>query len=152
MIHTPRTPLASTHRPSAALLWTALSLFILRVGAQALQRWWPQPFLPPFGDFQGSGLPYGVLLPAQLAIVAAMAHAARRVRSGRFSPSPRARRALAWAGAVYLAGSLGRIAVGLVWHEAAPAWFTAWIPAVFHTVLAAFVLCLALCREPGVSA
>jgi hypothetical protein len=42
-----------------------------------------------------------------------------------------------------MAGSLLRIAIGLAW-PAAPHWFTAWIPAFFHLVLAAFVIILAL--------
>jgi len=38
--------------------------------------------------------------------------------------------------------SVGRIVVGLS-VPAAPAWFSTWIPAVFHVVLAAYVLTLA---------
>ena len=51
-------------------------------------------------------------------------------------------RILAWIGGIYMAGSLARLAVGLAVTDAPP-WFTAWISAVFHVVLAGFVLTLA---------
>ena len=44
-----------------------------------------------------------------------------------------------------MAGSLLRIAVGIA-VPAAPAWFSTWIPALFHLVLAGYVLTLATCR------
>jgi len=102
----------------AGVLWSLSFLFALRLLGQAVQRWAPQDFLPVFGAFQGSELPYWLLLSAQLA----------------------------WAGVIYMAGSLARIAVGLA-VPAAPDWFRTWIPAVFHVVLAAYVLTLALCHR-----
>jgi len=86
------------------------------------------------------------LLSAQLVILAAMAFASWRVQSGRLVLGGRAGNALAWAGGIYMAGSLARIAVGLA-VPAAPDWFRTWIPAVFHVVLAAYVLTLALCHR-----
>ena len=56
----------------AAILGTICALFAARVAAQAMQRWSPLPFLPPASAFQGSALPYAILLPAQLAILATM--------------------------------------------------------------------------------
>ena len=44
-------------------------------------------------------------------------------------------------GALYLMGASARLAIG-AWVPRAPAWFSAWIPASFHVVLAAFVLAL----------
>ena len=105
-----------------------------------------QDFLSVFGAFQGSELPYWLLLSAQLVILAAMAFASWRVQSGRLVLGGRAGNALAWAGGIYMAGSLARIAVGLA-VPAAPDWFRTWIPAVFHVVLAAYVLTLALCHR-----
>ena len=128
---------------TAALLWSLTALFALRVLGQAMQRWWPQSFLPPFDAFQGSGLGYPLLLSAQLIILVLMVRAALRVGAGTFGPSPRQRRILMGFGALYMAGSVLRIAIGLAWPTAAH-WFTAWIPACFHLVLAAFVIVLAL--------
>ena len=127
----------------ARVLWSLSSLFALRVLGQAVQRWAPQDFLPAFGAFQGSDLPYWLLLSAQLVIFAAMAFASWRVQSGRLVLGGRAGKALAWAGGVYMAVALARVLVGLT-LPAAPDWFRTWIPAMFHIVLAAFVLTLAL--------
>lgn len=120
-------------------LWTLTVLFAARVAGQAVQGWIPLSFLPPFDAFQGSNLPYWLLLLAQLAILAVMACVSWRVHRGRLAPSRRWGLALAWAGALYMAVALGRISVGLLLPEA-PAWFRTWIPAFFHVVLAGFVL------------
>jgi hypothetical protein len=125
----------------AALLWLLSFLFALRVLGQAVQRWLPQAYLPPFNAFQGSGLPYWLLLAAQLVILALMIHVALGVRAESLTAGRRTKAALSWFGWIYMAGSLLRIAIGLA-LPAAPAWFSAWIPALFHVVLAGFVLTL----------
>lgn len=140
---------SSERSPQAApwvvltLLWTLTLLFAIRVLGQAAQRWWPQSFLPSFGAFQGSGLQYPLLLSAQLTILALMVRAVLRVRAGTLSPSSGQLKFLIGFGSIYMAGSILRIAIGLA-VPAAPHWFTAWIPAFFHLVLAAFVVTLAL--------
>ena len=126
----------------AALLWLLTMAFAMRVFGQALQRWAPQPFLPPLDAFQGSNLPYWLLLSAQLVILVVMTVVCRRVQTGSLAPSARAGTVLTWGGWIYMTVSIARIAVGLSW-PAAPAWFSTWIPAVFHVVLAAYVLTLA---------
>jgi len=125
-----------------ASLWMLTIFFAMRVLGQALQRWAPQPFLPPFDAFQGSNLPYWLLLSVQLVILVVMIVVARRVQTGSLAPSARAGTVLALVGWIYMTLSVGRIAVGLS-APAAPAWFSTWIPAVFHVVLAAYVLTLA---------
>jgi hypothetical protein len=132
----------------AALLWALSFLFALRVLGQAVQHWAPQRLLPAFDEFQGSSLPYWFLLSAQILILAAMALFSWRVQAGTLAPGPRAARVLAWGGGIYMAGSLARIAVGLA-VPAAPDWFRTWIPAIFHVVLAAFVLTLAVYHRRG---
>lgn len=122
-----------------ALAWLLTGLFLLRVSGQAVQRWWPQAALPAAEAFQGSNLPYPLLLGAQLVILGAMAYCAERMRRGELAPRRRLGAVLAWAGAAYMAVALARIALGLFWPAADP-WFRAWIPASFHLVLASFVL------------
>jgi hypothetical protein len=130
-------------RAYAAACWSLSALFAARVLGQAVQRWMPQPSLPPFEAFQGSRLPYWLLLSVQLLILVVMVRVAGRVQTGRLAPSRRAGLSLAWAGAVYMAFALGRIAVGLGVPDA-HAWFKTWIPAFFHLVLASFVLAVSL--------
>jgi hypothetical protein len=117
-------------------------LFALRVAGQAIQRWLPLPFLPPSGAFQGSTIPYPVLLPVQLAILAIMLGVARRVRRDTLARREPIGRVLSFAGRVYFLAMLARLAIGLTVPEA-PAWFRAPISSVFHLVLATFVLVLA---------
>ena len=61
-------------------------LFTLRVVGQLVQAVGPFPFLPPFDAFQGSTLPYGALLAAQVVIIAAQVEFARRVRNDTIRP------------------------------------------------------------------
>lgn len=125
----------------AAALAALAALFACRVAGQAIQLWIPQAALPPFEAFQGSGLPYSLLLPAQIAILALMLHLAWRVALGRLQPRPRLSRLLAGFGWVYFASMLARLVIGRVFDTGSP-WLEAWIPALFHLVLAAFVLTL----------
>jgi len=114
-------------------------LFGLRVAGQAVQFWMPQSFLPAFESFQGSTLPYSTLLLTQLLILGLMLRTCLRIGCGISVPDRRLGRGLAWFGGLYMAGSVARIAVGLA-IASAPAWFSTWIPAFFHLVLAGFVL------------
>jgi hypothetical protein len=138
------TPLSSQHaiRRRIALLWLLAALFAARVAGQALQLWFPLPFLPPFAAFQGTDLPYSVLLSSQLLILGAMVWSAWNVHAGELVPAAHTRALITWLGAIYMAGSLARIAIGLTW-PGAPSWFSAWIPAAFHLVLAGFLVTLA---------
>ena len=129
-------------RRYAWALGALTGLFALRVAGQALQRWAPLPDLPAFDEFQGSALPYWLLLAIQLFLLALMGSITSDVAAGTRRRNRHAARVLAWLGGIYMAGSLGRIAAGLVLADPAP-WFTAWIPAFFHVILAGFVLTLA---------
>jgi hypothetical protein len=128
-------------RRIVALLWLLTLLFAARVCGQAIQWLSPRAWLPAFDAFQGSRLPYWLLLPTQMLILVTMATVTLRLQQGRLAPKRRAARALGWAGGVYMAVALGRIAVGL-WIPAASDWYRSWIPAAFHVVLAGFVLVL----------
>lgn len=124
------------------LLGLQTFLFAVRVAGQAIQRWIPQPGLPPFEAFQGSALPYGVLLASQLILLAVMALYTVRLARARLAPDYRAGMVLAWLGGIYMTVAVTRIAIGL-WVPDAAAWFTVWIPALLHVVLASYVLTLA---------
>jgi len=132
-----------SHWRRCALALAVLTLlFAALVLAQFLQFTRPAGSLPSFAAFQGDALPYAVLLPAQLAIVLMMAGTTISVTEGRVAPRYARGRRLRLFGALYFAGSLSRVLIGLTVPDAPP-WFDAWIPAVFHFVLAGFVLVLA---------
>ncbi len=128
-------------RTSAWLLVLLSVLFALRVLGQAVQFWTEVPWLPSFESFQGSRLPYWALLPAQALILGFMGRHSWRLRRGKVEPRREKGRALLWLGGTYLAGSLGRLAMGLV--PGAPGWYRAWIPGAFHVVLAGYVVTVA---------
>ena len=115
---------------------TGLTLaFLARVASQAVQKWAPVSFLPPFGDFQGSGLPYPVLLTAQVAILVIAVVVIARMHRGKRLASPRLIVPVSVAGALYFAVMAVRLVLGLsvLSHSG---WFSTWIPTVFHLVLA----------------
>ena len=130
----------------ALLLWTLTAAFSVRVLAQAVQRWWPQSFLPPFQDFQGSDLSYPILFSVQLIIVAMMLRTASLAAQATLESRARLGEAWWWFGCLYWSGSMLRIGVGLA-DAGAPSWFHAWISEFFHLVLAGFVITLAVSRR-----
>jgi len=134
-------------RAVANILWCLTALFAVRVLGQALQLWVPIASLPSFEQFQGSHLPYSVLLPAQLLILGLMVRGAWFVRSNEAHVGAKTRQLLTWLGGIYLAGSISRIAIGLA-VPSAPSWFRAPISEIFHLVLAGYVLVLARVRAP----
>jgi hypothetical protein len=140
-LHTQDIAHGARNHTYALILACLAGAFALRVIGQAIQRWTPLAALPPFDSFQGSRIPYWALLSTQLVLIVIMTRVTSRVATGALPRSARAARVLGWAGGVYMAGSLVRIAIGVL-IENAPAWFSAWISGVFHLVLAAFVLTL----------
>lgn len=131
-----------------ALLWLLTAAFAARVAGQAIQSVWPQTFLPSFAAFQGSRLPYPVLLATQIAILATMIRFTARIHAGTLIPSRQAARILGLLGGLYLAVAIGRIVIGLVVPQAPP-WFSTWIPALLHVALASWVLLVAGYHSSG---
>jgi hypothetical protein len=122
------------------LLRSFTVLFALRVTAQLVQWLRPTPFLPPFDAWQGSGLDYPVLLTSQLVILGLMGWGIRAVHSGARGRKSVGRWLIAL-GVLYF-GSMGaRLVLGLTVLSDV-AWFAKPLPALFHLVLAGYVLTL----------
>ena len=132
-------PADARARRAAPWLWVLMSLFAFRVAAQLLQSRAALPVLPPFEDWHSSVVPYGWLLLAQVLILATLAKIALDFSTGRVRPS----RLRGWiwlgAGAVYFSIMVLRLALGATLPDADP-WFGRTLPALFHLVLAGFVL------------
>ena len=125
-----------------ALLWALLALFAARVLGQAMVAFLDVGWLPPMPRWYSGLMPYGYLLPSQLAILAVMTKACVDFTRGRgFFVRPKRFFAGAWLwfGWVYLAVMLARLPLQLVFKPDAPL-----IPVFFHWVLAAFVIALGL--------
>ena len=124
-------------RPRTAVTYLLLFtfLFVIRVAGQLLV-WRRSPsWLPPMQEW--NLVPYPVLLPIQLAFLAAMAAIAATLE--RVEPRPTLGRFLIALSVIYAAAMAVRYAVGL-WRRPDARWFGGAIPIVFHLVLAAFVL------------
>lgn len=131
----------TSHYRALSLLAVATlsAAFLLRVAGQALQRWFPQEFLPSFNAWQGSDIPYPALLTCQVVILAllgaaicSMVHRARALGT----LSSRCVVVVGWA---YFVVMLARLGLGLT-ILADSGWFTAWISALLHLDLAAIVI------------
>jgi hypothetical protein len=123
----------------APWLWLLLALFVVRVIAQPLSLLTNSPYLPPFDAWQGSGLPYPMLLGAQLLIIAFMARTATRFGRGDVTPRYRLGVWMLVLGSVYFLTMFFRLLLGLtVFRESR--WFSAYLPTTFHLILAAWLL------------
>jgi hypothetical protein len=126
------------------LLASFTLLFVLRVFGQVLVAVREVSFLPPFGDWYSGLLPYPLLLPVQLALIALMLKIVRDFAraAGHFvNLSRRTGRILQWLGCIYFSAMIVRYAITMVLHPELR-WFTGTIPIWFHLVLAAFIFTL----------
>ncbi|MCK4868126.1 MAG: sterol desaturase family protein, partial [Alphaproteobacteria bacterium] len=131
-------PTSGWNGPTAIMAILAAA-FLFRVFAQLIQSLWPTPALPSFEAWQGSGLPYPVLLASQAAIVAAMGWAIGRRLTGRAVFAPGLHRAVFWLAIVYFVSMAARLLGGLIWLSDV-IWFSRPLPAVYHMVLALFLV------------
>ena len=123
-----------------AIVFGFLTLaFVLRVIGQAVQLWLPVGFLPPFDDWQGSSLPYPILLGAQILIILIAGWVIRRMWLGAKLIPPRLIIPVLVLGMVYFGGMAMRILMGLTLFPESD-WFTSWISSALHLVLAVQVV------------
>lgn len=137
--HIDQSRMANPPAAGAAILVIFTVLFLVRVLAQLVQWATPSALLPPFEAWQGSGLPYPVLLAAQIAILAAMVWAIRRRHAGLRVFAPWLAGPALWFAVAYLLAMLARLAAGFTLLSDV-AWFARSLPAYFHLVLACFLL------------
>jgi len=129
----------ATHRQISTVLWLCLGLFVLRVTAQCVQWLSPLEWLPAFGRWQGSNLSYPLLFAVQFMLIVGMAAVAWRVATRRASPNRRLGVVLMVVGLLYFSAMASRLLLGVT-VLADRAWFATVLPALFHLVLATFVL------------
>ncbi len=137
--HTEQDNVAISPAAGAVVLVGLAALFLVRVVAQLVQWASPTVLLPPFEAWQGSGLPYPVLLASQFMILTVMVWAIRRRHAGRRVFPRRLAAPALWFAIAYLLSMLVRLAAGFTLLSDV-AWFAGSLPAYFHLVLAAFLL------------
>jgi hypothetical protein len=127
-----------------ALLGGLTFLFVLRVLGQLAVALFEPAWLPPFERWYSGLMPYPLLLPTQLLMVAAMIKIVADVArgSGLFVRlGPRIGRFLVRGSYAYAAGMVVRYVTTMSLHPELR-WFTGTIPIWFHLVLAAFLYTL----------
>ena len=116
-------------------------LFVLRVLAQLVQILEEVAFLPALELWQGSSLPYPVLLVSQVVIISIQIVVISRVRRGLIRPRTWKINLCYWFGGMYFSIMVVRLLAGLSFLSD-NSWFNKSLPAVFHIVLASYILIL----------
>lgn len=116
-------------------------LFGLRVLAQLVQILEEVAFLPALELWQGSSLPYPVLLVSQVVIIGIQIVVISRVRRGLIRPRAWKVNLCYWFGGMYFSVMIVRLLAGLSFLSD-NSWFNKSLPAVFHIVLASYILIL----------
>lgn len=143
-------------RRYAAMLAVITALFTLRVAGQALVAFFNVQFLPPMEQWYSGLLPYPILLPIQLLIIAVMLNIVLDFARGTgwFSvPRRPLGPALKWISYLYAGSMILRYILTMAWHPERR-WFGGTIPIWFHILLAGFLYTLShyhLCasRQPA---
>jgi hypothetical protein len=123
------------------LLRLLLTLFCFRVGAQFVQLYAGLSYLPEFSAWHSASIPYPLLLGAQLVIIALASIVIAKVGRDRYRASYSRSRILVWFGWIYFIFMLFRLVLSLTIMQS-HAWFGATLPALFHMVLALFLIVL----------
>src|SRR6266566_1305681 len=114
-------------------------LFVFRVAAQLIQKFFNLPFLPPFADWYSGALSYGLLLCSQVLIILILCWVIFAFVRTVILPRHSLGKWLLAFGALYFSVMMFRLIAGLTFAAHDP-WLGAKIPAFFHIVLASFVL------------
>lgn len=124
-------------------LWLGafLLLFIGRVSGQILVAFAGVEWLPPMERWYSGLLPYPILLPTQIVIIALMFLVVRDFARGHgyfIRPHRRAGGIIRWLSILYFASMVLRYTLTMWWHPELR-WLTGTIPIWFHLVLASFL-------------
>ncbi len=130
---------------TAVILWALLTLFCLRVVGQVVVVLAHPAWLPRMAQWYSGLLPYPLLLPAQVVLIALMSVMAWQVSAhvAPFGTPHRAVGVVLIPLAIVYAGSMAvRYAVRMA-RDPDQRWLGGTIPIIFHVVLAAFLLLFA---------
>ena len=128
-------------RRYAVVLCILTILFTLRVLGQVLAAFFGVAFLPPMDQWYSGLMPYSMLLPVQILLIAVMGAIVRDFAQGAgpfVAPRPRAGSVLTWLSYAYAGSMVLRYVLTMAWYPERR-WFGGTIPIWFHLVLAAFL-------------
>jgi hypothetical protein len=127
-----------------ALLWLLTGLFACRVVGQALVAFLHVGYLPAMSEWYSGLVPYPMLLPIQVVMLALMTKINVDLTRGRgtfATPRPRLGRGLRWFAVIYFLAMVVRYVVTM----------TLLIPVVFHWVLATYIFAWGALTGPASS-
>jgi hypothetical protein len=127
------------NRSHVTILSLLLATFVVRVLAQLVQFYSDVAWLPPFGAWAAGGLPYPILVGLQVIIIAIAVDAIGKLARDALPAQRKWAFFLVGTGAVYFIVMALRLVAGLTILAEVP-WFAASLPAIFHLVLASFLL------------
>jgi hypothetical protein len=130
---------AFPHRLYLPWLLILFAIFVFRVTAQLVQKFFAFAFLPPFERWYSGALTYPLLFLSQILVLALMAWVIKGFTKGRLAPWRKMGIYLLGLGSIYFLGMLFRLVAGFTFAVGHP-WLGARIPAFFHLILAAFVI------------
>lgn len=123
-------------------LYALIFLFSLRVLGQWIQTYNPVTWLPLLEQWQGSNIPYWLLLSVQLLIISLMVYLTYSYHHGKVAANRTKGHVLLCIGLIYFSTMLIRLLVG-IFNLTNLSWFDKLIPAFFHLVLAGYIMLLA---------
>jgi hypothetical protein len=123
--------------PFLFILW---ALFVFRVVAQLIQRFYPVAFLPSFSRWQSGLLPYPLLVFFQIVIASGLFWVALRQARGTSEPSLKKGKILIGLGTLYAGAMAVRYGAHMIRFPEHRWLGGTTIPIFFHFVLAGFLL------------
>ena len=134
-------PMLQKRKLAVKILLLLLLLFCFRVLAQFVQLSDGLSFLPGFDAWHSASIPYPALLGSQLLIIFVSVFVIRKIHNGSYRANSTRSKILFWLGWLYFISMFARFILSITIMQS-HAWFGATLPAIFHMVLALFLLVL----------
>lgn len=132
---------SATRTVTLKALIILLLLFCFRVDAQLIQLVTDVPFLPGFDAWHSASIPYGVLLGSQCLIIFLALMVILKINKNSYRVNHGRSIGLLWVGWLYFLFMTVRFLLSITIMQS-HSWFGATLPAIFHMVLASFLIVL----------
>ena len=132
-------PILQKRQLAVKLLLLLLLLFCFRVVAQFVQLFAGLSFLPGFDAWHSASIPYPALLGSQLLIIFSSVFVISKIRSDSYRANSTRSKILLWLGWLYFIFMFIRFILSVTIMQS-HVWFGTTLPAIFHMVLALFLV------------
>ena len=128
-------------KPAIQILSGLVLVFCFRVGAQFLQSIGDFDFLPSFSEWHSDSIPYLWLFLSQVIIIFFTVTIIFKLHRNTYKCDLKKAKVLLFIGWLYFIFMWARFLLSMTLMQSHP-WFGATLPAVFHMVLASFLIVL----------